>query len=83
MSRYDFLEARWVILINLWTDSQLDLISRLANLLDELGQIMARYDFLEAIRVIMMMLSNVLTDSILTWFHFRLTFDMNDRYVFL
>ena len=35
---------------------QLDLISLLVNLLDELGQIMARYDFLDAIRVI---LSNV------------------------
>ena len=39
-----------MILRNVQTDS--NLISILVNLLDELGQIMARYDFVEATRVI-------------------------------
>ena len=42
---------------------QVDMISLLVNLLDDLGQIMARYDFLEATRVI---LSNVGAESNLT-----------------
>ena len=39
-----------------------------------MGQIMARYDFLEAR---WMILSNVWTDSNLTWFHFWSTLHMN------
>ena len=53
LTRYDFLEARRVILINVRTDY--NLISILVNLLDELGQIMTglMYDFVEATRVIL------------------------------
>ena len=46
---------------------QLYLIMILVNFSCELGQIMARYDFIEAR---WMILSNVRTDSSLTWFHF-------------
>ena len=60
MTRYDFQEAWRVILRNVQTDSQLDMISLLVNLLDELGEIIGRYLFLEDIRVI---LSNVWMDS--------------------
>ena len=57
----------------------------MVNLLYELGQIMSRYDFLLAILVI---LSNVRTDSNLTWLHFWSTFHMHlgeiiTRYDFL
>ena len=45
MTRYDFLLARRVILSNVRTDSQLDLIL-LVNFACELGQIMTRYDCL-------------------------------------
>ena len=45
MTRYDFLLARRVILSNVRTDSQLDLIL-LVNFSCELGQIMTRYDCL-------------------------------------
>ena len=45
MTRYDFLLARRVILNNVRTDSQLDLIL-LVNFSCELGQIMTRYDCL-------------------------------------
>ena len=59
MTRYDFQEAWRVTLKKVYKyQFQLDLISRLVNLLDELGQMMVRYDFLEAMRVI---LSNVQT----------------------
>ena len=52
MTRYDFQEA-WEKCSN---RLQLNLISLLVNLLDELGQIMASYAIADAIRVI---LSNV------------------------
>ena len=58
MTRYDFLGARRVTLSNVRTDSNLILI--LANLLDELGQIIAKYDFIEVTRMIF---TNVWTDS--------------------
>ena len=45
MTRYDFLWARWVILSNVRTDSQLNLIL-LVNFSCELGQIILRYDLL-------------------------------------
>ena len=70
--RYDFLEARRVILSHVRL--QLALILILVNFVYELGQIMTRYDFQEAWRVI---LSNVRTNSNLTWFYFWSTFDMN------
>ena len=59
---------------NVRTDSQLDLIFILVNFSYELRQIMTRYAFLEVRWVI---LSNVRTDSNLTWFYFWSTFDMN------
>ena len=58
MTRYDFLLPRRVILSNVRTDSQLNLIL-LVNFTCELGQILTRYDLLGARRVI---LSNVQTD---------------------
>ena len=48
MTRYDFLEARRVILSHVRTDSQLALILILVNFVYELGQIMTRCDFQEA-----------------------------------
>ena len=62
MTRYDFLLHRQVILSNVRTDSQLNLIL-LINFSCELGQIMTRYDLLGTRRVI---LSNFQTDSNLT-----------------
>ena len=59
---------RWYLRANITTNKYLydehirydsNLISILVNLLDELGQIMARYDFLESARVIF---SHVRTD---------------------
>ena len=52
---------------NVRTDSQLDLISLLVKLSCTLGQIMTIYDFLWVERLI---LSNVRTESYLTWFQF-------------
>ena len=62
MTRYDFLLPRRVILSNVRTNSQLNLIL-LVNISCELGQIMTRYDLLGTRWVI---LSNVQTDSNLT-----------------
>ena len=63
MVRYDFLWAIQVILINVWTDSQLDLIALKINFLYELGKIMTKYDFIEAR---WMILRNVQTDFNIT-----------------
>ena len=51
MTRYDFLLHRQVILSNVRTDSQLNLIL-LVNFSCELGQIMTRYDLLGTRQVI-------------------------------
>ena len=58
MTRYDFLLPRRVIVSNVLTDSQLNLIL-LVNFSCELGQIIPIYDLLGARRVI---LNNIQTD---------------------
>ena len=48
MIRYDVPEGRQMMLSNVQTDSQLNLMSRFVSLSCELGIIMTRYDLLES-----------------------------------
>ena len=74
MNRYDFLCGMRLILSNVLTDSNFDIITLVVNFPCDMLPIMIRYDFLEARRMI---LSNVRTYSILTYFQCCSTFYVN------